>query len=124
MTNEMMGLASINASMEQMKGIAYRQKNPAGYMRERMMKLIAEHETILGDDEELGVVVIGGNTPSFHLRSIQASDPDILRFIGKDADGNVIQLIQHHSQMGIVVMSLQKLEEKAYRVGFVHSNHS
>lgn len=54
----------------------------------------------------------------FHLRRIAFSNPDILVFIGKDADNNDIQLMQHHSQMSVVVLAMQKLGEQAYRIGF------
>ena len=82
------------------------------------MNMIAAHEKLLSENEELGVYVVGGSAPTFHLRSIAYSNPEILRFIGKDADGNTVQLIQHHTQMGIMVVSMPKLEEKVYRIGF------
>lgn len=95
-----------------------RKDNPAGYMYERIAAMLQSHQDLLSDDEELGVYVVGGSAPAFHLRSITYSNPDILRFIGKDADGNAVQLLQHYSQMGIMVVSMPKLEEKVYRIGF------
>ncbi|QTG12579.1 hypothetical protein G6M86_04665 [Agrobacterium tumefaciens] len=95
-----------------------KKNNPAGYMHQRMMEMIQAHQKRIPEDFELGLQVIGGSAPAFHLRSITYSNPDILIFIGKDTDGNLIQLMQHHSQMSVVLVAMPKLEEKAYRIGF------
>lgn len=108
----------LGAMTDEFKAIAQRKNNPAGYMHERVMQMIAAHQDRLPDDMELGVQVLGGSAPPFHLRAISFSNPDILVFIGKDADGNVLQLMQHHSQMSVMIIAMQKLEEVAYRIGF------
>lgn len=95
-----------------------KKNNPAGYMHERLVEMIRAHQSRIPDDFELGLQVIGGAAPAFHLRSITYSNPDILIFIGKDPDGNLIQLMQHHSQMSVVLLAMPKLEEQAYRIGF------
>lgn len=104
--------------MDEMATISRRKNNPAGFMHERMMRMISEHQARLPSDYELGLIVTGGSAPAFHLRQITFSNPDILVFIGKDAEGNLIQLMQHHSQMSVVLVAMLKLEEKAYRIGF------
>jgi hypothetical protein len=98
--------------------VAAREENPAEYMYERMLQMIEAHQDRLPEDYELGVQVIGGGAPPFHLRQISYSNPDILIFLGKDSDGNIVQLMQHHTQMSVVLLSMPKLEEKPYRVGF------
>lgn len=100
---------------------AHRKDNPAAYMHERIVRMISEHEQRLSENEELGVYVVGGSAPPFHLRGISYSNPDILRFIGKDSNGNSVQLLQHYSQMGVMVVSMPKLEEKVFRIGFTPS---
>ncbi|MBN9983100.1 DUF6173 family protein [Rhizobium laguerreae] len=120
----MRDLASqITASFEEVAAIERRKNNPSGYIHERMMQIIAEQEQLLSAEQELGVAVVGGNAPSFHLRSIGYSNPDLLRFVGTDPDGNTVQIVQHHTQMSIMIVSVPKLGEKAFRVGFVPSNH-
>ncbi|WP_051376936.1 DUF6173 family protein [Agrobacterium tumefaciens] len=111
-------LSGLNATMDEVRIIAQRKNNPAEYMYERMVRIIGHQQEALSADHELGVLVTGGSAPAFHLRRIAFSNPDILVFIGKDADNNDIQLMQHHSQMSVVLIAMPKLEQKAYRIGF------
>lgn len=111
--------AAINESMQRMQATAQRRNNPAGYMYERMMQFILAHQHGLDPEMELGIHVVGGAIPAFHLRLMRYSNPDILIFIGQDNDGNTVQLMQHHSQMGVMFVAVPKLEDKAYRIGFV-----
>jgi hypothetical protein len=108
----------IHAEMKRMAAEARRRNNPAGYMHQRMMQLILTHQRVLDAEVELGVHVVGGAIPPFHLRSLEYSDPDILIFGGQDPEGNAVQLIQHHTQMGVMLVAVPKLEEMAYRIGF------
>ncbi len=110
--------AGINSAINEMRTIAQRKNNPAEYMQERMMRMIAQQQESLPADHELGLLVTGGSVPAFHLRRISYSNPDILVFIGKDADNNDVQVMQHHSQMSVVVIAMPKLGEQAYRIGF------
>lgn len=117
-------MESFQSMTRGMDEIAAKKNNPAGFMQQRMMDLIAEHQKSLSAEDELGVHVIGGSAPAFHLRAISYSNPDILIFIGKDVDGNIVQLMQHHSQMSVMVVSLPKLDEKAFRIGFVQRKNA
>lgn len=118
----MNNLPNFLANIDEMNAVVaetmQRKNNPAGYMHERLVNMINAHQAALPEDHELGVQIIGGRAPPFHLRRFHFSNPDILIFIGKDADGNIVQLMQHHTQMSIVLVSMPKLEEQAYRIGF------
>jgi hypothetical protein len=111
--------SSIDQTMLRLQADAQRRSNPAGYMHERMMQFILAHQRALDPEKEIGIHVVGGAVPPFHLRSMRFSNPDILIFIGQDADGNTVQLMQHHSQMGVMLVAVPKLEEKAFRIGFL-----
>lgn len=111
-------LSSFNATMDEVRTISHRMNNPAEFMQERMMQMISHQQTALSPDQELGVVVTGGSAPAFYLRKIAFSNPDILIFIGRDAENNLIQVMQHHSQMSVAIIAMPKLDEKAYRIGF------
>jgi hypothetical protein len=101
-----------------LKGI--RQKNnPAGYALERVTPLIQSFQASIGDDVEVGISVVGsGSAAPFRLRAINVSDPDILIFDGVDDNGNVVQLLQHYSQMALMLVAVPKLEERPFRIGF------
>ena len=96
-----------------------RDKNPADYARERVTDLINSFQASIGDDVEVGISVVGsGSAAPFRLRGIKASNPDILIFDGVDAKGNVVQLLQHYSQMALMLVAVPKLEERPFRIGF------
>ncbi|KAB2656275.1 hypothetical protein F9K94_17400 [Brucella tritici] len=107
----------LNASMNRAQEINERKNNPAEYMADRLLTLIKRQEQSLGEDKELGILVVGAGN-AFHLRSIRASNPDMLIFTGLDAEGNGVQLIQHHTQAAVMLVALPKFEEKPFRVGF------
>jgi hypothetical protein len=100
------------------KGIA-QDKNPAGYALDRVKGLIEAFQANIGDDVEVGISVVGsGSAAPFRLREIKASNPDILIFDGVDDRGNLVQLIQHYSQLALLLVALPKLDERPIRVGF------
>lgn len=98
--------------------VVQRKDNPAGYMHQRLSERLKAFQSTLDIETELGILVVGGMASPFHLRSIAYSDPDILIFTGIDTNGNQVQLLQHHSQMGIMLVAVKKLEETAFRMGF------
>jgi hypothetical protein len=93
--------------------------NPAGYALERVVPLIETFQNTIGDEVEVGISVVGsGSAVPFRLRAIRVSDPDILIFDGINERGNVVQLLQHYSQMAIMLVAVPKLEQKPFRIGF------
>src|SRR5687767_10882094 len=107
-----------NAIEEATKSID-RKNNPAGYALERLTQLIASFQNDLAKDVEVGISVGGsGSAAPFRLRSIKASNPDILILDGIDDNNNAVRLLQHHSQMAIMLVAVPKLEEKPFRMGF------
>jgi hypothetical protein len=96
-----------------------RKNNPAGYALERLNQLISSFQTNLAEDVEVGISVVGsGSAAPFRLRSIKASNPDILILDGIDDNNNAVRLLQHYSQMAIMLVAVPKLEGKPFRIGF------
>jgi hypothetical protein len=96
-----------------------RKNNPARYALERVMPLIQAFQTSIGDDVEVGISVVGsGSAAPFRLRAIKASNPGILIFDGVDDRGNLVLLLQHYSQMALMLVAIPKLEERPFRIGF------
>ncbi|MCP1915702.1 hypothetical protein J2R96_008182 [Bradyrhizobium elkanii] len=105
--------------MSEIEDTIHKKDNPAGYARDRMVELINAFQAKMSDDVEVGISVVGsGSAASFRLRDVRASDPDIIIFDGLDDNGNDIQLIQHYTQMAVVLVARPKAEEKPYRIGF------
>ncbi len=112
-------LPDINAVMDDFHDTMHKKNNPAGYARDRMVTLINSFQAKMSDDVEVGISVVGsGSAASFRLRDVRASNPDIIIFDGLDDNGNNVQLIQHYSQMAVVLIARPKADDKAYRIGF------
>jgi hypothetical protein len=93
--------------------------NPAGYALKRVEPLIQSFQTNISDDVEVGISVVGSGAAPFRLRAIRVSNPDILIFDGVDDEGRHVQLLQHYSQMALMLVAVPKLEEKPFRIGFL-----
>ncbi|QUS39069.1 hypothetical protein RPMA_09655 [Tardiphaga alba] len=112
-----MQAGDIGDALSQLERGLYNKNNPAGYMLERVRRLIAAFESKLGEDAEIGMTVSAGST--IRLRSIGASDPDMLIFTGLDDHGAKACLLQHHSQLSLLLVAVPKIEDKPFRIGFV-----
>lgn len=115
---------SLRLRLPDLQAEFFNKENPAHSMMIRILEHVGLFQQRLSKDTELGLQVIGGGAPPFHLRQINSSNPDMLVFTGLDAHGNLIQLLQHHTQLSICFVGLRKLEETAYRVGFVHNTET
>ncbi|MCK1489835.1 hypothetical protein IVB14_05205 [Bradyrhizobium sp. 180] len=72
-------LAGLSASMQRATETMHKRHNPAGHMLGRLQTLIANFQSKMSEESEIGVTVVGGGSDgSFHLRQIRASDPDML----------------------------------------------
>lgn len=75
--------------------------------------LIRDFEAALGTEYEVAVTIQG---EPFRLRKITADDPSLLIFDGIDDDGNRCRVIQHHSQLTLVLSALPKQGPSAFRI--------
>lgn len=94
--------------------------NPAKWAYERLAKRIGEFETDLNDDEEIGARLVAAPGPDafFHIEDVSYWGPDMIMFTGKNADGRKVELIQHHTQLSVLLTALPKQQDKPRRIGF------
>ena len=93
--------------------------NPVSWMHDRLMNYIAEFEAKLKPDQEVGGRLTSfGADVTFHITNIGYHGPDMIAFDGFDKDGNPIQLLQHYSQMSVLLIALPKQDKEARRIGF------
>lgn len=88
---------------------------------ERLMEMIAEFEEELDDQHEVGARLVNfGQTLQFHLQDIGYYNPSMIRFYGETDNHEPIQLIQHISQISVMLVRMKKLDESkpASRIGF------
>lgn len=94
--------------------------NPAQWVWQRMGQYITTFEKSLDEDHEVGARLVSfGETVTFHIENMGFHGPDIISFIGKTSQGQKVQLIQHYSQLSVLLMSMRKMTEKPNRLGFL-----
>jgi hypothetical protein len=93
---------------------------PAKWMYERITRQIVEFEQRLSPDEEIGGRFVSAPKEGcFHIEDIAYWGPDMLIFHGRDFDGRPIQLLQHYTQLSLLLCSVPKEKEQPRRIGFV-----
>lgn len=96
------------------------QKSPAEWAYERLIIYIQNFEAQLDNEHEIAVGFTGGNAGVLRIEGIGFFDPDIVTFYGKDEFGAKTQLIQHVSQLGVMLRALPKVadDQEPTRIGF------
>jgi hypothetical protein len=100
-------------------GPSSHQLNPARWMHERIVRSIIDFEKDLDADSEVGARLV-----SFTAQEVIAIEdvgywgPDIIKFYGKNADGHPVELMQHLSQLNVLLVAKPKEHAEARRIGF------
>jgi len=95
-------------------------KSPAQWAYERLILYIQNFEAQLDDEHEVAMGFTGGDAGVLRIEGIGYFDPDIVTFYGHDEDGARTQLIQHVSQLNVMLRALPKAPEveEPRRIGF------
>lgn len=93
--------------------------DPAAWMHQRLVHQIMEFEKNLGPDHEVGGRFIEGpgNEP-LHLANVASWGPDMILFLGEFPDGRKWELIQHYSQVSLLLVAVRKMKDEPRRIGF------
>lgn len=96
------------------------QKSPAEWAYERLILYIQNFEEQLDNEHEIAVGFTGGDAGVLRIEGIGYFDPDIVTFYGKDEFGGKVQLIQHVTQLGVMLRALPKGDaaKEPNRIGF------
>lgn len=96
------------------------QKSPAEWAYERIILYIQNFEEQLDSDHEVGMGFAGGDVGSIRIQGVGFFAPDLITFYGSDEAGAKTQLVQHVSQLNVMLKSARKLIEDAApnRIGF------
>jgi hypothetical protein len=93
--------------------------SPAESMFGRIAKQIAEFESQLDDNEDVGArLVTSSNNLTFHILNLEYREPDLIIFHGTNEHNKPLQLLQHVTQINILLTALPKELEKPRRIGF------
>ena len=95
-------------------------ENPAKWMFDRLAAYIKQFESRLDDEHEIGARLVSfGHNLTFHIEDMGYYGPDMIVFYGKAENGEPVQLIQHTSQLSVLLMAVRKQAERPRRIGFI-----
>jgi hypothetical protein len=93
--------------------------SPAEWMYNRLVEYIKNFENKLDYEHEVGARLVSfGQSITFHISNIGYYGPDIISFYGTDEKGQAVQLIQHTSQLSVLLIAVEKKTDKPLRIGF------
>ena len=96
------------------------QKSPAQWAYERIIMYLKNFEESLDNEHEVAMGFTGGDAGVLRIEGMGYFDPDIVTFYGSDPTGAKTQLIQHVTQMNVMLRALPKAVEQKEprRIGF------
>lgn len=93
--------------------------NHAKWMHERVVRLIKDFEEKLDNDHEIGArLVTFGTDTTIHIQDVGYWGPDLITFQGLDANNNSVQLVQHISQLSVLLVAVKRTGTEPRRIGF------
>ena len=95
-------------------------KSPAEWAYRRLILYIARFEEGLDSEHEVAMGFTDGGTGIIRIEGMGHFDPDIVTFYGTDPRGAKVQLIQHVTQLSVLLRALPKPrpEDAPRRIGF------
>ncbi|SFU03817.1 DUF6173 family protein [Sedimentitalea nanhaiensis] len=95
-------------------------KSAAQWAYERLIIYIQNFEAQLDGEHEVAMGFVGGDAGVLRIEGLGYYDPDIVTFYGRDASGAQTQLIQHVSQLSVLLRAVSKPRQDApaNRIGF------
>jgi hypothetical protein len=85
----------------------------------RLAKWISDFDAGLDEAHEVGVRLVNfGQSVTFRLNNIGYWNPSLISFHGVTEDGNPVELIQHVSQISVLLMKLPRPNPSAPKIGF------
>ncbi|WP_226782006.1 DUF6173 family protein [Oceaniglobus trochenteri] len=96
------------------------EKSAAEWAYQRLILYIQHFEKQLDNEHEVAMGFVGGAPGVMRIEGMGFYDPDIVTFYGSDPAGARTQLIQHVSQLNVLLRALPKQADQAEpnRIGF------
>jgi hypothetical protein len=95
--------------------------SPAAWMYMRLAQAIAAFEKKLDAEHEVGLRLVSfAENQVLHIENMGYWSPDLLLFYGKNGEEAPVQLMQHVSQVSVLLVAAKKQRpaEPARRIGF------
>jgi hypothetical protein len=117
--DEMRDLLVARATIDPARLVSDSTVNPAKWMHERIVRKINTFEERLDADHEVGGRLVSfGPDAVFHIENVGFWGPDMITFEGFDRDGRKVELLQHITQLSVLLVAVNKVHEKPRRIGF------
>ena len=111
--------AIATSSLQNLKPIV-KSGNHAEWMYTRLGEYIQDFEDELDEEHEIGARLVSfGQEVIFHIENVGYYGPDIISFDGISDKGEKVQLIQHISQLSVLLVAMKKLKDEPRRIGFL-----
>ncbi len=96
------------------------EKSEAQWAYERLILYIRNFESQLDSKHEIAMGFAGSEAGVLRIEGLGYFDPDVITFYGRDEDGGRMQLVQHVSQLNVVLRAVPREapDEPARRIGF------
>ena len=96
------------------------QKSPAEWAYQRLILYIQNFEKMLDAEQEVAMGFTDTGGGFLRIEGLGHFDPDIVTFYGTDQTGAKVQLVQHVSQLNVLLRAMpkQNTEEAPRRIGF------
>ena len=96
------------------------QKSPAEWAYQRLILYIQNFEKTLDSAEEIAMGFTDTGAGFIRIEVLGYFDPDIVTFYGNDHTGSRVQLVQHVSQLNVLLRAMPKENEteEPRRIGF------
>ncbi|MDG1736347.1 MAG: DUF6173 family protein [Paracoccaceae bacterium] len=95
-------------------------KSAARWAYERLILYIKNFEEQLDNEHEVAMGFAGSDAGVLRIEGMGYFDPDIVTFYGTDPEGNKTQLVQHVTQLNVILraVALAVVDEEPTRIGF------
>jgi Family of unknown function (DUF6173) len=96
-------------------------KSPAEWAYDRLIAYIRNFESQLDATHEIAMGFAGDESGVLRIEGLGFFDPDVLTFYGRDEAGAKTQLIQHVTQLSVMLRAVPKHtapDEPPRRIGF------
>ena len=78
----------------------------------RLRAWITSFDSELDAEHEVGIRLVSfGQTCVFHLTGLDFWDPSLVSFVGKTDEGNPVELIQHVTQISVLLLKMPRLDK-------------
>ena len=96
------------------------QKSPAEWAYQRLILYIQNFEKTLNQEEEVAMGFTDTGTGILRIEGLAYFDPDVVTYYGTDQMGARVQLVQHVSQLNVLLRAMPKQNEaeEPRRIGF------